>query len=73
MNLSFAFLDWNVVSSFILKGFLFSIQLTLVAMIGGIALGTAIALMRLSGNTAPRTLILICTGPMARASSRQMA
>ncbi|MEO8509315.1 MAG: amino acid ABC transporter permease [Betaproteobacteria bacterium] len=48
MNLSFAFVDWNLVSSFILKGFYFSVQLTLVAMIGGIALGTAIALMRLS-------------------------
>jgi len=50
MNLGFAFIDWNVVSSFILKGFFFSVQLTLVAMIGGIALGTAIALMRLSGK-----------------------
>ena len=50
MNLTFAFLDWNVISSFILKGFIFSVQLTVVAMIGGIALGTAIALMRLSGR-----------------------
>ena len=50
MNLGFGFVDWNVVSSFILKGFFFSVQLTLVAMIGGIALGTAIALMRLSGK-----------------------
>ena len=50
MNLTFAFLDWNVVSSFILKGFIFSVQLTLFAMVGGIALGTAIALMRLSGK-----------------------
>ncbi|MEO8676835.1 MAG: amino acid ABC transporter permease [Casimicrobiaceae bacterium] len=50
MNLTFAFLDWNVISSFILKGFIFSVQLTVVAMIGGIALGTAIALMRLSGK-----------------------
>jgi glutamate/aspartate transport system permease protein len=50
MNLSFLFFDWNVVSSFILKGFLFSVQLTLFAMVGGIALGTAIALMRLSGK-----------------------
>jgi glutamate/aspartate transport system permease protein len=50
MNLTFAFFDWNVVSSFILKGFLFSVQLTLFAMVGGIALGTAIALMRLSGK-----------------------
>ncbi|MFO1398395.1 MAG: amino acid ABC transporter permease [Burkholderiales bacterium] len=50
MNLTFAFLDWNVVSSFILKGFVFSVQLTVVAMIGGIAIGTILALMRLSGN-----------------------
>ena len=48
MRLDFGFLDWNVISSFILKGFLFSIQLTLVAMVCGIALGTLIALMRLS-------------------------
>ncbi len=50
MNLSFAFIDWNLISSFILKGLIFSVQLTLVAMIGGIALGTALALMRLSGK-----------------------
>ena len=50
MNLDFAFLSWPVISSFILKGFLFSLQLTLIAMIGGIALGTLIALMRLSGK-----------------------
>jgi glutamate/aspartate transport system permease protein len=50
MNLSFAFIDWNVLQSFILKGAIFSVQLTLVAMVGGIALGTVIALMRLSGK-----------------------
>ncbi len=50
MNLSFAFFDWGLVQSFILKGFLFSIQLTLVAMVGGIAIGTILALMRLSGR-----------------------
>jgi len=50
VNLDFAFLSWSVVSSFVLKGFLFSLQLTLIAMIGGIALGTLIALMRLSGK-----------------------
>ena len=50
MNLDFSFLDWNVVSSFILKGLVFSVQLTLIAMIGGIALGTILALMRLSGK-----------------------
>jgi glutamate/aspartate transport system permease protein len=50
MNLGFQFFDWNLVSSFILKGFYFSVQLTLFAMVGGIALGTMIALMRLSGK-----------------------
>lgn len=50
MNLDFGFLSWDVVSSFILKGLVFSVQLTLVAMIGGIALGTLLALMRLSGK-----------------------
>jgi glutamate/aspartate transport system permease protein len=50
MNLSFDFLTWQVISSYVVKGFLFSIQLTLIAMIGGIVLGTALALMRLSGK-----------------------
>jgi glutamate/aspartate transport system permease protein len=50
LNLDFKFLDWSIVSSFILKGFIFSVQLTLVAMIGGIVIGTLLALMRLSGK-----------------------
>ncbi len=48
--LDFSFLNWGVISSFILKGLAFSVQLTLIAMIGGIALGTVLALMRLSGK-----------------------
>lgn len=51
MDLDFAFLNWAVVSSFILKGFIFSFQLTLMAMLGGIVLGTMLALMRLSGRS----------------------
>jgi glutamate/aspartate transport system permease protein len=50
MNLDFSFLNWGVISSFVVKGFFFSIQLTIIAMIGGILLGTALALMRLSGK-----------------------
>ena len=50
MNLDFSFLNWGVISSFVLKGFFFSIQLTLIAMVGGIVLGTLLALMRLSGK-----------------------
>jgi glutamate/aspartate transport system permease protein len=48
--LDFSFLNWNVVSGFVLKGLIFSVQLTLIAMIGGILLGTLLALMRLSGK-----------------------
>jgi glutamate/aspartate transport system permease protein len=51
MNLDFAFLNWGIVSSYVLKGLYFSVQLTLIAMIGGIALGTVLALMRLSGKS----------------------
>jgi len=50
MNLDFEFFNWALIQSFILKGLLFSFQLTIVAMIGGIALGTILALMRLSGK-----------------------
>ncbi|HEY9066349.1 MAG TPA: amino acid ABC transporter permease [Burkholderiaceae bacterium] len=48
--LDFTFMNWSVVSNFILKGLAFSVQLTLIAMIGGIAIGTLLALMRLSGK-----------------------
>src|SRR5574343_981912 len=50
MNLDFSFLSWDVITSFVLKGLVFSVQLTLIAMIGGILLGTVLALMRLSGK-----------------------
>jgi len=55
-NVDFGFLTWQVVSSFIVKGLIFSVQLTLVAMVGGIALGTLLALMRLSGR---KPLVLV--------------
>jgi glutamate/aspartate transport system permease protein len=50
--LDFTFLNWNVIANFIAKGFIFSVQLTLISMFGGIAIGTALALMRLSGKKA---------------------
>jgi glutamate/aspartate transport system permease protein len=50
MELDFSFLNWDVLTGFVLKGLVFSVQLTLVAMVGGIALGTVLALMRLSGK-----------------------
>ncbi len=50
LALDFSFFTPELVSGYIVKGFIFSIQLTLVAMIGGIVLGTLLALMRLSGK-----------------------
>jgi glutamate/aspartate transport system permease protein len=49
-QLDFSFLTWDVLVSFVSKGLWFSIQLTVSAMIGGIVLGTVLALMRLSGK-----------------------
>jgi glutamate/aspartate transport system permease protein len=50
LNLDFAFLTPTVLSGYVVKGFIFSLQLTLIAMLGGIVLGTLLALMRLSGR-----------------------
>jgi glutamate/aspartate transport system permease protein len=50
IQLDFAFFNWKLVQAFILKGLAFSIELTIIAMLGGIALGTVLALMRLSGK-----------------------
>ncbi len=55
-NVDFGFLTWGLVSSFLVKGFIFSVELTLVAMVGGIAIGTLLALMRLSGK---KPLVLV--------------
>jgi glutamate/aspartate transport system permease protein len=49
--LDFSFFTPELISGYIVKGFIFSLQLTIVAMIGGIVLGTLLALMRLSGKT----------------------
>ncbi len=51
MTLDFGFLTWEAVSTLVLKGLAFSVQLTLIAMTGGILLGTLLALMRLSGRS----------------------
>ncbi|TRZ94217.1 MAG: amino acid ABC transporter permease [Rhodocyclaceae bacterium] len=51
LALDFSFLTPAVISGYIVKGFFFSLQLTFIAMLGGIVLGTCLALMRLSGKT----------------------
>ena len=50
LGLDLSFLSWDIISKFVIKGFWFSIQLTIIATIGGIILGTILALMRLSGK-----------------------
>jgi glutamate/aspartate transport system permease protein len=50
LGLDLSFVSWDIISKFVLKGFLFSVQLTIVATIGGIFFGTLLALMRLSGR-----------------------
>ena len=47
--LDFSFYTWANISTYLLSGLYFSVSLTIAATIGGIALGTVIALMRLSG------------------------
>jgi glutamate/aspartate transport system permease protein len=49
-GLDLTFLNWEIISKFVLKGLWFSIQLTIIATIGGIIFGTILALMRLSGR-----------------------
>jgi len=48
-GLDMSFLNWDIISKFVIKGFIFSVELTVIATIGGIILGTLLALMRLSG------------------------
>lgn len=49
-NLDLSFFDWGVIGPFVTKGLIFSLWLTVVATIGGVILGTVLALMRLSGK-----------------------
>jgi glutamate/aspartate transport system permease protein len=50
MNIDLSFYSWELIRSYVLSGLVFSIQLTVIATIGGIFFGTLLALMRLSGK-----------------------
>jgi len=50
LNLDVSFLSWDLFNKFILKGLLFSLELTAVAALGGLFFGTLLALMRLSNS-----------------------
>ncbi|MBX3621834.1 MAG: amino acid ABC transporter permease [Rhizobacter sp.] len=49
-NLDFSVYTWEVFRGYVLSGLIFSVELTLIAMVGGILIGTVVALMRLSGS-----------------------
>jgi glutamate/aspartate transport system permease protein len=46
--LDLSFFNWEIISRFVAKGFFFSVQLTVIAMLGGIFFGTLLAMMRLA-------------------------
>jgi glutamate/aspartate transport system permease protein len=50
LSLDLSFYNWELFTRYILKGLVFSVQLTLFATLGGIIFGTLLALMRLSGR-----------------------
>ncbi len=50
MDLDLSFFSWDLMQRYVLGGFLFSLQLTVVASIGGLLLGSLLALMRISSS-----------------------
>ncbi|TFI47485.1 MULTISPECIES: amino acid ABC transporter permease [Diaphorobacter] len=50
LNIDWSFFTWELFSNFVIKGLYFSLVLTVIATVGGILLGTVLALMRLSGK-----------------------
>ena len=52
MNIDLSFYNLEMIRQYVLNGFLFSLQLTVIGTIGGIFFGTLLALMRLSGKPA---------------------
>jgi glutamate/aspartate transport system permease protein len=59
VNIDLSFYNWEIIRTFLLKGLYFSVLLTIVATLGGVMLGTLLALMRLSGRkvfVAPATV-----------------
>ena len=50
LGLDLSFFDLEMLRKFVLNGLVFSVQLTVVATLGGVVVGTLLALMRLSGQ-----------------------
>lgn len=56
LNLDVSFINWDLFHQFILKGLLFSLELTAVASLGGLFFGTLLALLRLSDSKILRAI-----------------
>ena len=52
MQIDLTFFSWQLIQTYVLSGLQFSLQLTLLATVGGVMLGTLLALCRLSGKPA---------------------
>ena len=52
LSLDLSFYNWELFTNYIFKGLVFSVQLTVISTVGGIVVGTFLALMRLSGKPA---------------------
>jgi len=48
-DIDWSFFNWELLTNYVLRGFWFSIALTLIATLGGVFFGTLLALLRLSG------------------------
>jgi len=48
-DIDWSFFNWGLLTNYVLRGFWFSIALTLIATLGGVFFGTLLALLRLSG------------------------
>lgn len=50
LQIDWSFFTWELFSNFVVKGLYFSLILTAISTLGGVVLGTLLALMRLSGK-----------------------
>ena len=64
LSLDLSFYNWELFTNYIMKGMLFSVQLTVIATTGGIIFGTFLALMRLSGRPSLAYLATIYVNTM---------
>ena len=64
LDLDLSFVTLELLRKFILQGFVFSVELTLVASLGGLVLGTLLAIGRLSGLTGLSALCALYVNTM---------